>query len=531
MKNKAEKIVFCLYNVGNWGVKIIGGLIFFLLTGYSFRYTYYMIPGDDEIPINREDSMVWNLLGLVAVFVLFIVLMMLAKHIGRNVHSILQRITVLVAMLWVGAASFWWIFSADRIPNSDQAYIYAGASYFLEGNYVFLSGPGAYCGLYPYQLGLIALVELLFTVVGAYNYYAFEYLCAILAIGIVYLGYRVISELTDCAAAVVMYNFLMMGCLPLIFYTPWVYGEIPSIFFALMAGWMLLRYSKKGKIRYLVLTVCVLVLSMLVRKNSLILIIAFGITGVLYALKRKDLKIVLAFLLTVVISYGTYQGIYKMYEIRSGYEHYEGIPIVTWTAMGMQESEGRYGWYNNYSKEIWWEFDFDRELVAKAATENLRERMQYFRENPDYAKLFFREKILSQWNQPLYQSIFFNTAYTEGLEPEANSLAGRLSGDLYFNVLFISDRLQFIVFFGMLCYFLFAVKKDSDILRHVITVTMIGGFLFSVIHEAMSRYIFPYYVMMFPFAVYGMEQAVKKTGCICQKAYRHIRHELPEKIA
>lgn len=525
MKNQTEKIIFHLYRAGNWVVRIIGCFIFLPLTWYSFCYTYYMEPGGAEIPKNMTDSVLWNLLGLAAAFALLGILAMLEKRTSRNVHFILRKISLLMAMLWVGAASFWWIFSADRIPEGDQAFIYGGASYFIEGNYDFLSSPGAYCGLYPYQLGLIALVELLFVIVGTYNYYAFEYLCAILAIGVVYLGYRVVSELTDCTAAVVTYNLLMMGCLPLIFYTPWVYGDIPGIFFTLLAAWMLLKYCKKEKKRYLALTVCALVFSMLVRKHSLILMAAFGITAALYALKRKDLKIVIAFLLAVVLSYGTYQGIYKMYEIRSGYEHYNGIPLIAWVAMGMQESNGCYGWYNNYPKQVAWEQDYNQELIVMAVKENMQERLQFFQENPGYTKMFFREKILSQWNEPLYQSIYFNTKYPEDLKPDEHSLAAKLSGDYYFRVLFISDRLQFIVFFGMLCYFFFAVRADSNILQHVLTITIIGGFLFSVIHEAMSRYIFPYYVIMFPFAVYGCELAVKKAGYVLQKAYRYLQHK------
>ena len=60
----------------------------------------------------------------------------------------------------------------------------------------------------------------------------------------------------------------------------------------------------------------------------------------------------------------------------------------------------------------------------------------------------------------------------------------------------------------MLCYFVFAVKKDSNILQHMLAVAMIGGFLFSIIWEAKARYIFPYYVMMYPLAAVGYWQAL-----------------------
>lgn len=529
MKNKAEKVISHFYQAGNWGLKIIGGSIFLLLTWYSLRYTYYMVPGGDEIPVNMKDSVQGNLLALAVAFVFLVLLIALESRMNRKAQIILRRVTLVIAMLWVGVASFWWIFSADRVPEGDQAFIYGGASYFIEGNYEYLSSPGAYAGLYPHQLGLIALVELLFRVVGTFNYYVFEYLCALMSVGIVYLGYRLLSELTDCTATIVTYNILMLGCLPLIFYTPWVYGDIPSIFFALLAGYMLLLYTRKEKTRYLFLTGLAVLSAVLVRKHSLILVMAFGITAVFYALKWKNWRIMVAFLMTVALTYGAYQGIYKMYEIRSGYEHSRGIPITAWFAMGLQESQGRCGWYNNYPKQISWELDYDYDLVAQEAKREIQSKVMVFQEEPEYARMFFRDKILSQWNQPLYQSLFFNTKYTENLEPEEGSLAARLGGDLYFVVLMISDRLQFIVFFGMMCYFFFAVEKNHNILRHVLATMIIGGFLFSIIHEAMSRYVFPYYVMMFPFAVYGCEQAVMKTVYAFQRAYQRVQYKMPQK--
>ena len=81
----------------------------------------------------------------------------------------------------------------------------------------------------------------------------------------------------------------------------------------------------------------------------------------------------------------------------------------------------------------------------------------------------------------------------------------RKSAEAVLKRLGILDRMQFILYLGMFCYFVFAVRGDSDPLRHILAVTIIGGFLFSVIWEAKTRYIFPYYMMMFPMAVQGYQ--------------------------
>lgn len=510
MERDKGKAIRILYYTGNLTVRIVGSLIFLYLAWYAFQYTQYMLPGGYEAPVDVPDSRSRNLLGLMAAVSFMAVLMFLEKHIDGKVRRIICYVSGLAVALWIGMAGMWWISSSAHVPAGDQAFIYGSASYFMEGNYNHL-GLGSYYDMYPFQLGLTALCELFFQIVGAYNYWAFEAGCVVLAVGSVYIGSRILSELTESMAVIVGYNVLISGCLPLIFYTAWVYGDIPSIFFALLAEWMLLRYTADHKIRYLAILVFSLVFAMLVRKNSLILLVAVCLAVLLYALRGKDKRIVLAFLLAVFCSYGSYEAIYKVYEVRSGYEHSNGIPMITWVTMGMQESHGTCGWYNNYPKELYYKTDCDKEMTAMIAKKDLQDRLKAFREDPSYARAFFKKKVLSQWNEPLYQALFFNAESPEKKGgPDPGSLASRLGGDYYVKVLAICDRWQFVVYVGMLCYFLFVVKKDSNILQHILAITMIGGFFFSIIHEAKARYIFPYYVMMFPFAAYGYQQTIRQ---------------------
>lgn len=512
MVRERERAIKNLYRMGNWVVRIVGSAIFVYLTWHAFRYTQYIMPHGKEIPEKALDSLSRNILGLAVALGITAVLTMLERGVNKKLQHIVRRGVMALTLVWIAAASIWWTFSSAHLPYGDPAFIYGGAAYFIEGQYGFL-GESGYCGMYPYQLGLTALCELLFRMAGACNYRLFEIICIVLAVGSVYLGYRILREITESTAIAISYHMLMAGCLPLILYTPWVYGDIPSIFFALLAEWMLLRYQSRKKTRYLAILAFSLALAMLVRKNSMILMIAVGLAILFHTFLHRDRKIVLAFLLGAALSYGSYAGIYKMYEIRSGYEHSKGIPVVTWITMGMMEDYGVYGWYNDYPKEVYSGTGFDRELTEQIARRDLMDRLEVFRKDREYARLFFREKITSQWNQPLYEALYFNLdSPKRGGHPSPDSLAAKLGGAYYLDVLAICDRWQFIVYAGMLCYFLFAVKKDSNILQHVLAITIIGGFFFSIIHEAKARYIFPYYVMMFPFAAYGYRQAVLLAG-------------------
>ncbi len=517
MESKRERAARGLYNLGNFIVRITGSLIFSFLVCGALVYTQYMPPGGSEIPLNRLDSPLYNLLTLTMAGGMFALLAYLEKHLDAKARLLSGLLSGIAMVLWIAGAGIWWINASAHLPQGDQAYIYGGASYFMAGQYDFLA-PGGYCHMYPYQLGLIALCELLFHLAGAFNYYAFEVICVILAAGSACCGYFILRELTGNGLAVVGYNILMMGCLPLIFYTSWVYGDLPSIFFALLAAWMLVAYSARSRYRYLVVMAIAMTFAMLVRRNSMIFMIAAGIVILLHTFRHKDKKILLVFLVSVLLSQCAYGIIYKMYEVRSGYEHSEGMSMLVWFATGLEETKGSCGWDNDYYKQVYFESGYDLEAVSEAARESISDRLETFQNDPVYAGKFFGKKLLSQWNGPLYQALFFNSEspdLTGG--PKPDSLAAGLWERYYEIALAFCDRWQFVVYVGMLCYFLFCVKRESELLWHVTAIAIIGGFLYSIFSEAKGRYAFPYYVMMFPFAAYGLKEAVCKGNTFCKR--------------
>ena len=502
-----------------WGLKIAavrilcitGSLIFLVLTWYALRYTQYIPQYQSEIPLNIRDSEWKNLLALAVAGIGFCVLLKLEKYIPERGQILVRRLLLSVLAVWIGIAGFLWITAMDRQPVGDQAFIYGGASYFIEGGYFFLE-KGAYCEMYPYQLGLIFLVELLFRIVGTYNYFACQLINVGLTMGISILGYLLTRKMSKRFAVSVTYCILMFFCLPLIFYTGWVYGDIPSTFFILLTAYSLLKYTENQRLGWLVGMVLAVMFSILVRTNSLIMLVALCLTAGVYVLVKKDIKMFGALVLAVILPWLAFAGICKMYEIRSGMEIKGGVPSITVIATGMQESDGRCGWDTPYNRTVYWEADCDPEATAEISRRDVEERLQEFLNNPSYALLFYGKKVLSQWNQPLYQSLFFSAQYFEGKAPEPDSIEAKAHGEYSGSILNICDRLQFVLYFGVLCYFLFAVRKESSILQHLLAATIVGGFFFSIIWEAKARYILPYYLMMYPLAVTGFVQAAARAG-------------------
>ena len=195
-----------------------------------------------------------------------------------------------------------------------------------------------------------------------------------------------------------------------------------------------------------------------------------------------------------------------MYEVRSGFEQSKGLPTITWFDMGMHDHDGNYGWEDTSAFNMYVENGFDEKKTEEAAREHIREHLKNFSKNPSYTATFFREKILSQWDVPTYQSLFFTANYRPDNRPKEGSLALKVSTEYYFKVLEICDVLQVIIFCGMLLYFLAAVRGDGNLVQHIPAINAIGVFLFSIIWEAKSRYIFPCYVTMFPLAIVGYRE-------------------------
>lgn len=505
-----------LLRLANVVVKIVGIAIFLVLVRLSLCYTQYMMPGEIERMVTVRDSVPQNLAFLAIWILIGVFLILLEKKLGETARKRLSVIALIAAMLVVAVQSFWWIFSAVRVPVGDQAFIYGGASYFQEGSYAFLD-KGGYYYLYPHQLGLTALMEALFCVVGTYNYMAFEVICAVLAVGIVLAGYLFLKEVTDSLAAALMYCISMTACLPMIFYTSWVYGDLPSIFFLLLCAWGLLRLEKTRKLKWVFVAAFAMMMAMLVRLNSVIFLIAACIVGCLCALQHKNFKLIIALALSILLPVVAYGGIYKMYEDRSGYEHFEGIPAVGFIAMGLQENYLGNGWYSDYHKTVFWETDCDRQKTAEISEEKIRERLQEFRNDPRMAYQFFYQKMASQWDAPLFQSLYFNGDYSDENMPGQDTLVYKLSHEYFGRALAVADRLQFIIYAGMLFYFMFCVKGRSEILWHMLVVTVIGGFLFSIFWEAKARYIFPYYILMFPMAAVGYRELYCSAGQLYSK--------------
>ena len=490
-------------------VRFIGATIFGVLTVVALISSQYMLPFGEELPVNKMDFPLFQILAVLAVAVLVFVVRKYEKSLKHGERY--EKVFLAVSMLFVFICGILWIRSLDRVPEGDQAFLYAGASYFMEGDFSFFR-KGGYCQIYPQQLDLMAFTELLFRIVGPYQYLAFEVMNVFMATGIVGIGYLLLKEMGGTYEARILYCIAMICCSPLICYTSWVYGDVPGLFFLMLTALFVLKWQSTRKWPIGIWTVISGVLALLLRRNNLIFLIALLLLSIVCVIGQRKWKT----LLIVGTIYCGFvlcsSGIKEMYEIRSGYEVEKGLPANSWIAMGMQENRGVCGWYNNVPKEVAAREGWDYAKTEQEMKGIIKERIRTFLSDPVYGATFYVKKVLSQWNDPTYQGVYFSAKYNGDDRPKEGSLLSKLydGENGYFKYFEWANIWQFVVYLGMFLYFCLIKYESGKALDRILAVTIIGGFFFSILWEAKARYIFPYYLMMIPLMVQGYSMLMGK---------------------
>lgn len=193
----------------------------------------------------------------------------------------------------------------------------------------------------------------------------------------------------------------------------------------------------------------------------------------------------------------------------------EGVPPAAYFAMGMEETEGKYGWYNGRNVGLFRDAGYDREQTVLDARETMKASIGEFQNSKRYLIRFYAGKFLSQWGDPTCVSMreMEETRRHTGEHPKlVDSLifgTGRRILQWGMNVT------HSLIYLGLTMYLLSVIvaalrKKQYLHLRTVsepeilLVLFLVGGMLFHQIWEASGRYTMRYYLTMLPFAAWGI---------------------------
>lgn len=135
---------------------------------------------------------------------------------------------------------------------------------------------------------------------------------------------------------------------------------------------------------------------------------------------------------------------------------------------------------------------------------------------------FFREKILNQWNEPSY-GVFTMTRFMDAPEKWVEKMYYGKGNNLLYDFL---DHYQAVMYLFLLGYFLLLRKGKQPPALYLPGLILIGGFLFSVIWEAKSRYVFPFFVMAIPCAAGSIIWYYDSAAALLKRGKKYLVHKV-----
>ena len=433
-----------IYRLGLNIVMLLTLLLSMLLFAGSFLTTCYADNMETQQVLLRPDNPLWNLLELAGFGLLFCGCLSLYEKIGEK----FRRGLLVFTLTFVFGLGILLILFGRTVPAADALSVYNAAAEWILENTDIIHPTVSYLSYYPQQIGLMAFLELLLRIwnltglsVPAWHFIKLVYVC--LLCGAIWFQYLSLQYLWPENYKNISCCYLVLVCcnLPMIMYSSFVYGEIPS-FAALSVGWYLLlrllgssspdssyrdnvspggsspdssyrnNVSPGGSYRIIFTgfgSILFLTLSVMLRKNSLIPVIAVLLVLLFEALRpgrngKMRLGLLIMAVCLAVTSVGILPLVQKCYEKKAGNTLSSGVTAMSYLAMGMQEASRGCGWYNGFNIDTYDTAGMDTAIANEISRLAIDERLTYFREHPGYTADFYLHKHLSQWADGTYAS-------------------------------------------------------------------------------------------------------------------------------
>lgn len=455
-----------------------------------------------------------NLLVTIPVMVLFTMLVMISVRkydFFKKVDMRFMEIGMCVFVLFVGLM---WVLKVQSVPGADSANIFYSATGAAKNDYTqFQSNDqfynhdyyqnNSYYLFYPFQLGFVFISELLYRIFGTETAIPLEVLNVIL-VAVAYLGIAKISKLLFKRRAVEFVAILLLvGCLQPILFTTFAYGNIMGMTCAIWASYFLIRYMQGGKWLLLIPSGVLLVLSTLAKYNNMIYLVAFVIVLIVHAIRAKKWQSIAFILAICICTVGASKLIIMSYENRADMKYGSGVSQTLYLDVGLQDGTMAPGWYTWIGMRTFLESGFDSKIANARAGQDIKNRVDAFKADTGYMMDFFSKKILSQWNEPTFESIWVSKVkqhYTEQLDPLADTVYNKWLGrvlEFYFNIYMQVLYLLFAA--GILLLF---IRRRMNFALILLPLVLLGAFGYHLLFEGKSQYILTYIILMIPFAAW-----------------------------
>lgn len=514
MRDKIGGFGRFLEQMGTYVIAGIGMVFGLALTYYSGFYTE-ISPVAEDGNLTVTDSGWINGFVLVMIVLMFGAVYYLLKRIPQMIPKVEKMLLIFVLLFsFLGGGT--WVLISHVKPTADAGSICLVAESMLRGEYPMQ--PPTYMSYNPQQYGMVFLLQCMFACFGSGNYMVWQIMNVCLFPLMIFAGYRILKLLTRQEIICIFYLLMSILFLPYYLYLPYVYGDFPSAACGMILMWLTIAFCKKRKIMAAVGACLAAALGCQVRMNTIIVVIAACLVLLVAGIrtlcektgksgKKWAFSMFGLILAMCMVIWGAQKAVFFYYESISGQKIFPGIPANCYIMMGLEESDVGAGWFNGSNYVALIRTDYDPTASKAYGAEQIRIRLHEFWQDKPYAIDFFRRKILSQWNMPDCYAIHETMHFTVEKDELPRIVQSIYHGEGYDRVWDYMNRYQFILyscFAVAMLFFLFGKKREIE--YYLLAAAVIGGMFFSILWEAMSRYVLAYEGYMIPLAAIGMWQ-------------------------
>lgn len=439
---------------------------------------------------------------------------------------------------------------------------------FSRGDYSSLQ-EGGYLFVYPFQVTYVLIGQVIQALCGPSNYLVYQLLNVVSILCNLYFLYQITWELFHDRRICAVMQLLSMGCWFYYVFATFIYADLWSFAVQSAAFLLEIRYLNRRRLRDIIGAGICIAAATLLKTNCYVALIAMilillmdavraavsektgkapsgnaGATGNAGAGNSAGALILRAVLLGVmfiVLTKGAQSAVNLGTARAAGIEKMpEGVPSAAYFAMGIEETEGKYGWYNGRNVGLFRDAGYDREQTVLDAKETMKASIGEFQNSKRYLIRFYAGKFLSQWGDPTCVSMREmeeTRRHTGELPKLVDSLIfGTGSRILQWGM----NVTHSLIYLGLTIYLLSVIgaelrtkqklgmlakngqqapnaqqaqeqaQKQEHRLRIVsepeilLVLFLVGGMLFHQIWEASGRYTMRYYLTMLPLAAWGI---------------------------
>lgn len=499
--NRMNKKEFSIYILTLFYIIPFGFIVTCNMFFSLFQTTYMELYLDTEKPLYKADSPLLLLL-LVSAFIAFFAFIFFKFHVSSGFCSSLEKASLVFSVILCLLIIF--IYRVNVACDSKTLSNIAVS--FLQGDYSSLFGD-AYLVHYPHQLGMTALIEIVYFIFGIENFTVLQILNIAAIFSVIFFLHRITEELFHNLQIQSMLSLLCMGMLPLYLLATFIYGDIPGLGLTLPAIYLVIKYLNTQKKKLLLPAFFCMTFAILLKSNNSVILVAVIIILILQAVKAKDL---FAVLLAALFIIGPMLGnlcIDSYYAKAAGLEKIpDGIPKIAWIAMGLQENDYlENGWYNSYNWDVYSRNNHDAEKTTSVCMLSIKESVNSFLSAPKSGLRFFYRKFISQWNDPTFASQLTNEWYSRHRDDHSSLALYLIYGNGRFLLEFIMNVYHFFILFGTAVFAILNIKS-RNLSSSFLILCVFGGYFFHLIWEAGNRYGLGYFILCVPMASYGLWQ-------------------------